>query len=483
MWKSTLKRIVNTAAFGLAVGVAGWLVFHASWRENRAAASPELENVPLTKTESHADHAPKQAAAEPLHPGAGGACCPVHPAKSEAGVIEEEAPSAAGESPNAPWCHEHDLSEAECGACNPGLTATLLPGESLKLRLPSEAAAGKAGIELGTAETGATSSATTLPCKVMYDQNHMAHITPLVSGVVAEVRADLGQRVSEGEVLIVLTSSELAELRGAHVAALAEAELASAVYEREKGLRDKGITSAQEFQEAVARQRQAQTQADSTRQRLISLGIQEEALRRGDVSKVPDVVLRAPFSGTIVERHAVRGEAVERSTPVMTLANLDTMWIEVAAPVSQAGTLQTGVAVSVRFDAFDDRSFDGKIDWVDSRVDEQNRTVRARAVVPNPDGILKDGMFGEAHLVTQHSEGGLLVPAESVHTYDENPFLFVRISDDLYEVRRVALGGRTGDRIEIREGLATREQFVATRGFTVKSEFLKARLGAGCTDD
>lgn len=483
MWKSTLRQAINTAILGLAVGVAGWMLFNTLWREEIADAAPESEIVPRANIAPNAENITLRGTDKPSHTGAGDTCCPAHPAASESGEKVAETTAAAGESPHVPWCGEHDLPEEECGTCNPGLTAALLPGESLKLRLPSEAAAAKTGIELGTPEIGSAAAAATLPCKVAYDQNHMAHITPLVSGVVAEVRADLGQRVSEGDVLIVLTSSELAELRSAHIAALAEAELAGAVYEREKGLHDKGITSAQEFQEAVARRRQAQTQADSTRQRLISLGIQEEALRQGDVSNVPNVVLRAPFSGTVVERHAVRGEAVERSTPVMTLANLDTMWLELAAPISQVSTLQAGVTVSARFDAFDGLRFEGNIDWVDSRVDKQNRTVRARAVVPNPDGLLKDGMFGEARLVTQHVEDGLLVPAESVHTYDGNPFLFVLISDGLYDIRRVALGERAGDRIEIREGLAPGEQFVTTRSFTVKSEFLKARLGAGCTDD
>lgn len=483
MWKSTLRQVANTAVFGLAVAVAGWILFNTPWREEIVDAAPDAAIAAAAGIASHENHGPEQKTEGPLLGITADTCGPPKPENSTTNDASTGAPAAAGESPSVPWCREHDLPEEECGACNPALTATLLPGESLKLRLPSRAAADKAGVELGTPETGAAATTSALPCKVAYDQNHMVHITPLVSGIVAEVHAGLGQRVSEGDVLIVLTSAETTELRSAYIAALAEAELASAVYEREKGLRDKGITSAQEFQEAVARRRQAQTQADSTRQRLISLGIQEDALGQGGSANVPNVVLRAPFAGTVVERHAVLGEAVERSTPVMTLANLDTMWLELSAPISNIGALQVGVPVSAHFDAFNGQPFEGVIDWVDSRVDEQNRTVRARAVIPNPDGLLKDGMFGEARVVTQRTESALLVLAESIHTYDNNPFVFVRIADDLYEVRRVALGSRAGDLIEVREGLSADEQIVTTRGFTVKSEFLKARLGAGCTDD
>ncbi len=80
---------------------------------------------------------------------------------------------------------------------------------------------------------------------------------------------------------------------------------------------------------------------------------------------------------------------------------------------------------------------------------------------------------------------GLYVPAESLHRFGPSRagFVFTKVTDDLFEVRRVDVGGRNGKYIEILAGLMPEEQVVAAHSFTVKSEFLKARLGAGCVDE
>lgn len=473
MWKSTLRSLINTAAIGLAVGLAAWILVNTLSREEAADAASDMAITAYSHSGGALDHD------EPAR--SEDACCPASKPASE--PLKETMPAASGELHSELWCSEHDLPEAACGACNPARTAALRPGESLMLRLPSKAAAEKAGVELGTPGVGSAEFMSAFPCNVSYDQNQLLHIAPLVSGVLEEIHVNLGQTISEGEIVAVLSSPELAELRSAYASALAELDLANAVYEREKGLRDKGITSVREFEEAIARRRQVQTLADNLRQRLTGLGVREADLRTSNPASVPRVLLRAAIGGTVVERHAVRGEAVDRGTPIMTLANLDEMWLELSAPVSQLELLRAGTRVAARFDAFKDRDFEGIIDWIDSRIDEQNRTVRARAVLNNSDGLLKDGMFGEAHVAGQDAGDGLLVPAESVHTYDGNPFLFVYRADDLYEVRRVALGGRAGQQVEIREGLLSSERIATARSFIVKSEFLKARLGAGCTDD
>jgi cobalt-zinc-cadmium efflux system membrane fusion protein len=125
---------------------------------------------------------------------------------------------------------------------------------------------------------------------------------------------------------------------------------------------------------------------------------------------------------------------------------------------------------------------EGTIEWIDSRVDPQTRTVCARAVVPNHGGMLKDGMIAEVKLEGGAAFESLHVPAGAVQEYEGDPYVFVKLDQDLYELRRVALGARENGRVAVKEGLAPEENIVLARSFTVKSEFLKSRLGAGCTD-
>ena len=76
------------------------------------------------------------------------------------------------------------------------------------------------------------------------------------------------------------------------------------------------------------------------------------------------------------------------------------------------------------------------------------------------------------------------MPRESVQNYESHPYVFVKLEDDLYSLRRVeTIDDSFSDRVAVVSGLLPNEQVVSTGAFTVMSEFLKSRLGAGCTDD
>jgi cobalt-zinc-cadmium efflux system membrane fusion protein len=109
--------------------------------------------------------------------------------------------------------------------------------------------------------------------------------------------------------------------------------------------------------------------------------------------------------------------------------------------------------------------------------------MKARAVVPNSDSMLKHGMFGQISLLSEQSSKALFAPVDALHTLDEKPVVFVKLSDDLYEARRVAVGRKYEGNVEILEGLSAHEELVVNHSFTLKSEFLKSRLGAGCVDE
>ena len=92
-------------------------------------------------------------------------------------------------------------------------------------------------------------------------------------------------------------------------------------------------------------------------------------------------------------------------------------------------------------------------------------------------------MFGQARILPQRALEGLRVPTDALHRFDGVPFVFVKLARDLYEIRRVDLGGTGGGSAEILEGVLPHEEIVVTHSFTLKSEFLKSRLGAGCVDE
>jgi cobalt-zinc-cadmium efflux system membrane fusion protein len=108
--------------------------------------------------------------------------------------------------------------------------------------------------------------------------------------------------------------------------------------------------------------------------------------------------------------------------------------------------------------------------------------LKARALVQNPKGILKDGMFGKVRIPTIAAGKRMGLPSEAVQHIEGSDYIFVKLEEDVYEIRKVWLeDGRNGN-VSLLGGLSPDEDVVLTGSFAMKTEFLKSRLGAGCTD-
>ena len=193
--------------------------------------------------------------------------------------------------------------------------------------------------------------------------------------------------------------------------------------------------------------------------------------------------VRAPFSGEIVERKAVRGALVETGKPLFVLADRSTMWAMLNIPESDLARVKVGQKVELRMESLPGRTFEAKLTWIAAEVDEKSRMARARAEVANPDGILRSNMFAQARILTRTAEGAILLPSSSIQRIQGNDFVFVQLEDDLFDARAVRLGSQIDGKVEILEGLKPDEIVAVNHTFPLKSAFLISRLGAGCADD
>jgi cobalt-zinc-cadmium efflux system membrane fusion protein len=159
------------------------------------------------------------------------------------------------------------------------------------------------------------------------------------------------------------------------------------------------------------------------------------------------------------------------------------MWAMLNIPESALGKVQEGQTVELQLDSIPGRTFTGKLTWVGAEVDERSRMARARAELPNPDGVLKSRMFARARILTRKADGALVLPASAVQQVEGQPLVFVTLADDLFEARAVRLGAKFDGRLEVLEGLKPQEQVVVAHGFPLKSQLLISRLGAGCADE
>lgn len=368
-------------------------------------------------------------------------------------------------------CVEHGVPEAQCAVCKPELAGALKPGESLKLRLPSTNSTSMVGVQTATPQTGAIAEGIECVAEVSFDQNKLAQIAAPVSGIIQSVEVDLGSKVEEKQIVATIWSASIAE-------AVAKAVLSHQTLDRERKLRADRVTSEASLQEAEATHRAAC-------QQLRTLGFTEDQID-GMSHKPQEQVLmevRAPFSGDIAERMAVRGTLVDVGKPLFTLVDHSTVWAMLQVPEEALGQVQTGQPVELRVDSLPGRVFTGGLTWIGPAVDERTRMARARAEFANPDRLLKDKMFATARILTRQAEGALLVPPSAIQQVEGRPFVFVKLADDLFDARAVTLGARSDGRREVLAGLKPQEQIAVSRAFALKSAMLMSRLGAGCADD
>ncbi|MDR4503274.1 MAG: efflux RND transporter periplasmic adaptor subunit [Candidatus Scalindua sp.] len=412
---------------------------------------------------------------------------------NEHGVYEDECfichPELKSDNSEVPsvelYCEEHRVLEKECGICRPELTSSLLPGKGLKVRLESPESAAKAGVVTAFPDEDKHPATHSVLCQVSYNMNFFARITPLTSGVVRRVLADVGAYVSKDDVLVEIISSEIASAKVDYLTALVNETLKELVYEREKGLFEKKISSQREYQQARAEYQVATHTTNTRRQQLLNYGFTEAEVKKIVETRSSSSILpiRAPFSGTIIERNAVLGEAVELGDTLFSLADLSTMWLELSIPEYLLSFFRVGNTVEANFHSLPGKRLHGNLIWLASGIEEKSQMLKGRAIVENPEFLLKHGMFGKSSLLSEQPDKGLYVPLESIQRFDNKSFLFVKLSDDLYEIRRVVPGSRNDDKIEIIEGVSLHEKVVVEGSFTLKSEFLKSRLGEGCVDE
>ena len=403
------------------------------------------------------------------------------PSASAEKTTKQSAESAGG----GLMCKEHNVAEAECGICHPELLASVDAGRGLKVRLPGPESAAKAGVRTATPEVASMADGIESYAELAFNQNKLAQITPLVGGVVKSVEVDLGSIVKQGDLLARVTSVAIGEAQGAYVKALAEDRLRDKALERERNLRAQRISSEKDLQEAEAAHQSAMASIQQAKQQLMVLGFDEQQIQAIADGKAPQGVLeiRAPFAGEIVERNAVLGALAEIGKPLFTLADLSTVWAFVNIPESQLPLVKVGQKVELTSDTLPGEKFTGTLTWISAGLDDRTRMARARAEIKNPDGRLKAQMFARARILTTNSDKSVVIPQSAIQRYEGKPLVFVKLADDLFEARLVQIGAKQNGNVVVRAGVSASDQVVVSSGFTMKTQFLISRLGAGCVDD
>lgn len=323
-----------------------------------------------------------------------------------------------------------------------------------------------AGIELEAAAPRDLGSVASFPGEIRFDEDRTAHVVPRVPGVVESVHANLGETVKKGQLLAVIASQQISDLRSEQQAAQRRVELARVTFEREKQLWQDKISAEQDYLQARQTLQEAEIALGNARQKVAALGASVTAAGGNRYE------LRAPFDSVVVEKHLALGEVVSEASNAFILSDLSRVWATFAVPPRDLDKVASGRPVRVSSPDLD-TAVDGTIGYVGSLLGEQNRAATVRVTLTNPNGAWRPGLFVSVAVTTQTAPAAVTVPHAAVQTVEEKPSVFVRSADG-FDTHPVTLGRRDGDYVEILDGLPA-GALVASRGsFTLKSELGKA---------
>ncbi len=267
-----------------------------------------------------------------------------------------------------------------------------------------------------------------------------------------------GDKIRSGQVLLSLYSREFLSL---------QAELLQA------------MDRARRVQADGTENRAAQALLNSVRNRLRLLDVSPAELSRIESSGQlkPLLSVHAPIAGNVIESPVKPGDYVELGASLFHIADLSNVWVDFHLFEKDLANVAPGCEVVIRTAAFPGREFRSRLAQIGNVVNEQARTLEARAELENPQGDLRPGMFIEAEITPKTQARLLLVPAAAIQDFQNRKVVFVRTGAGTFRMRDVETGIAANGFMEIRNGLKDQE-IVATHGsFFIKSELLKNSLG------
>ncbi len=359
-----------------------------------------------------------------------------------------------------------------------------------RVELPAEIAEAN-GIEVDVAGPAEIETVLGLPGQVQLNTDRVARVAPQLSGTVVSVPAGLGQRVGSGALLAVIESQELGQLQAAYVESLHQMELAQAGYERERRLHERRISATRDYEQARHDLEEAELETQSAEQGLRSLGVPQSQLSALGVepegiaaerevrtplgASLTRYALRAPTGGQIIERNLSVGQRVSGMEEAFVIADLSTVWVEVTVYAQDLQNVRAGqsVVVTAQGDSDGGPVGRGTISYVGPLVGEATRSAKAVVVLSNGDGRWRPGMFVTVELVQESIAVSVAVKTGAIQTWREMDVVFTRVGDS-YEVRPVTLGRRSGDLVEVLEGISAGQEYVSAGSFLLKADLEKA---------
>ncbi len=316
----------------------------------------------------------------------------------------------------------------------------------------------KLGVKSETVQLRMLNKSLRVTGRIEIDERHTYTIAPKFEGWVEHLYVNsTGQSVSKGQTLFDVYSPELVSAQ------------------REHALAVQGLVALKDADDEV--KQSMQQLAEASRMRLKNwdvAGTQSISSNNGERARVS---FSAPVSGIVLEKKAVQGMRFMPGEMLYQIADLSSVWVIADVPEQDMAHVQRGNLAQVTVDAYPERTFNGKVDFIYPTLNNATRTVQARIEISNPKGLLKPAMFANAQLAVGKNDKVLAVPTSAVINTGTRQVVLVRLAEGRFEPRTISLGNRSNEYIEVLAGVSEGEEIVTTANFLIDAESnLKAAL-------
>ncbi len=298
-----------------------------------------------------------------------------------------------------------------------------------------------------------------LPAVVEADPARLIKVLPPVAGRVMQLKVQLGERVTAGQPLVVIDSPDLGQAYSDYDRAKAGIILTRKNLDRQRGLAKIGGAAEKDLQQAENDYANAEAELRRSAARLKLIGVDADS-----TAQSRNVTVLAPMGGSIIELDVGPGAYWNDATQsLMTIADLNTIWVTANVPESDTTLVVKGQPVEVALPAYPGEVFKGNVLFVSDVVDTDTRRTKVRIAFANPDRRLRPGMFANVTFFApaQHIP---VVPTSALILKDDLTQVYVETAPWTFQARTVDLGFQQGDQVAINGGLKAGERVVVKGG-------------------
>ncbi len=301
---------------------------------------------------------------------------------------------------------------------------------------------------------------------VAFDADQSTSVLAPISGPVTTILVQPGAEVSKGQALAYVSSPDFAADLAAYRKAMATYTNAKRVADLNEQLFKNDAIARRDMEQSQTDAANAQADVEAAAGQLRAVGVDPQAAVSANASgRQIQGVIRAPISGTLVEKLITPGQLLQAgTTPCFTIADLSKVWVMANIFSSDLARVAVGDRSDITTPATP-ASFPGKVDYIAALVDPNTKATQVRILVPNPSHFLRRDMYVNVAINSARTAQGLLLPVSAVLRDDDNqPFVFVDQGNGRYLRRDVVLGDRVGNSYQVSSGVAAGERVVSEGG-------------------